>query len=150
MEPVSAVASVAGVATAVLQITKSIYEMAQAVQNAPAEIAAIADDAHAINTILLTLSLLFKDQETMHVVSSDEDVVKPIRNLEQPLRNCWALLRQLEVKLNSHLKPIEGGRKKVSSVDLKWYFTKNEVRDLVTRLESTKSTLDLALNNISV
>ena len=150
MEPVSAIASVAGIATAVLQITKSIYEIAQTVKSAPAEITAMAEDAHAINTILSTLSLLFKDQETMNIVSGDNDIVESIGNLEKPLRNCFNIVKQLDAKLNSHLKPVEGGRKKVSSMDLKWYITKNEMKDLVARLESTKSTLDLALNNISV
>ena len=150
MDPISGMASVAGVATAAIQVSKSIYDVVQTVRNAPAEIIALSEDAHAINTIISTLSLLFKDQKTRKAVSNDIHVAEAIRNLERPLRNCLNLLQQLNAKLREHLKPVEGGGWKVSSLDLKWYFRKNDVRELVTRLESTKSSLDIALGSITV
>ena len=150
MEPISAIASVAGVATAAIQVSKSIYDVIQTVRNAPAEIIALSDDAHAINTIISTLSLLFEDQKTRIIVSTDKHVTEAIRNLDNPLRNCLKLLQQLNAKLREHLKPAEGGGWKVSSRDFKWYFTKNDVRELVKRLESTKSSLDIALGSITV
>ena len=55
------------------------------------------------------------------------------------------------VKMEGHLKPHpEGKGYRVNSFDLKWgLFTKGEVKDLMKKLDRTKSTLDTALGAVT-
>ncbi|KAL9632651.1 MAG: hypothetical protein Q9164_005185 [Protoblastenia rupestris] len=148
MDPFSIVAGVVGVSGAAIRASSSLYELIESVRNAPAEISAVSKDAHAFNDVISSLEMTLSDSTVGSVLKDDENVIKAIKRLERPLANCLDIIEQVDAKLRSHLKPIAGGGWRVSNLDVKWYFTRGEVKDLVTRLESTKQTLDAALSTV--
>lgn len=149
-DPLSTIASVIGVAAAVVQSAKILFGLVDDIKNAPEEIAALSRDAHAFCSIVFSLQLSLSEDEIQNVVGQDRTMTQMVENLRSPLANCQKVLGQLMVKIQGGLKRTdEGTGWRMSSININWgLFTKGEIKDLMVRLEATKSTLDNALNSI--
>ncbi|KAG8527395.1 uncharacterized protein KY384_007547 [Bacidia gigantensis] len=148
MDPLSVIAGVVGISGAAIKASDTLFELVDSVRNAPAEITAISKDTHAFRDVISSLDISLKDRTVTSVISEDENLTEAIQKLEKPLANCQNILKEVDGKLRAHLKPTSGGGYRVSSVDVKWYFVKTGVQDLVSRLDSTKQTLDTQLSVI--
>lgn len=148
-DPLSIIASVVGIGGAAVSASRGLYELVNTIQNAPEQIATTSKDLHSFYTIVSSLHSALQDNDVKRVVRDDFDLTAMVGNLEEPLRSCTTVLGLLMVKIQGHLKPGEDGRGlRMSSVDLKWYFTKKEVKELMERLEASKATLDTALTAV--
>ncbi|KAL9124896.1 MAG: hypothetical protein Q9217_005824 [Psora testacea] len=105
MDPLSVIAGIAGIATAFLSTSKCLFELLDEVKNSPEEIKSLSRDAHAFYSVIFSLQLALKEQSYWDSISRDPTLTEMVRNLKQPLENCQAVLCQLMVKIQPHLKP---------------------------------------------
>ena len=150
-DPLSIIASVVGTATAVVQSAKALFELVDDIKGGPQEIKSISQDARAFYAVVFSLNVALKEEKIKDVVGGDEDMVEMIRNLQSPLANCQMVLGELMVKMQKRMKPSPDGKGfQISVNNVKWaLYTKSEVRDLQSRLEAAKSTLDGALGAVT-
>ena len=150
MDPFSITAGVLGIAAAVCQASKQLVGLVGNIKGGPEQIQAISQDARAFEAIILPLQLALQNQHIIFMVCNNADLTRIIGNLTQPLRNCEAVLCQLKIKIEAHLKPTSDGRGlRMSKVDLKWGVSaKSQVKDLMTQLEATKTTLNVGLTSV--
>ena len=147
----SIIAGVVGIATAAVQFSKTLFDLMKDIRGAPAEVKAISRDVYAFACIVLTVSATVEQDVLRGYLSDDGSIVLTIGNLRLPLSNCQAVLEELIAKLQkgSRLSVVNNGSRR-AFINLKWViFTKNEVKELRSRLEDTKSTLAVALSAIS-
>ena len=151
MDPLSIIAGVVSIAAAACSGSQALFELVEDIKSGPEQIHAIARDAHALNSIVSSLHIALRHKDMPLIVSDDADLVQMIANLGPPLSSCQAVLCQLMVKIEAHVKPASDGRGfRMSKRDLKWsFYAKTEVKNLTTRLEATKSTLDNALGAVN-
>ena len=145
MDPLSLIAGVISVSGAAIAASSALFDLVDTVRNAPAEITAISRDTHAFLDIVSSLETSLRDPTITEGVVKNANIMNAVTKLKEPLDNCVRILAQVDAKLRSHLKPIAGGGWKVSTVDVKWYFVRTDVKELIFRFESTKQTLDTAL-----
>ena len=149
-DPLSVIASVIAVGTFAAQSSKALYELVSIIINAPTEINAISDDVQGLHAILLSLQSHLQEEDIQIVIREDKVMLEMLTNLKDPLASCSNTLEQLRLKLKSHLK-LAGDWKssKLSNIDVKWWFTKGTLEDLLDRLGHNKDTLNMALAAIS-
>ncbi|KAL8784353.1 MAG: hypothetical protein Q9213_004005 [Squamulea squamosa] len=148
MDPLSVVAGVVGITSVAVQSSKALCELIDGVRSAPDEIKNISRDTHAFYSILFSLESSLRDPRVTAVIAEDEPLTALLENLREPLGNCTSLLGQLLVKIQRFVRPLDGERWRMSSNDLKWYFGKKELLDLMARVEVTKSTLNTGLTAV--
>ena len=147
----SIIAGVLAIATATIQSSKRICELVSDIRECPKEIAAITRNAQAFCTVLSSLSALLRDDDVKEIISGDDIMFDMIENLKDPLEHCRLVLEGLTVKIQKHTKPnVNGKGFRLNAAYLKWgILTKGEIKDLQLRLESTKSTLNGALDALT-
>ena len=151
MNPLSIIAGVVSIAAAACSGSQALFELVEDIKSGPEQLHTIARDAHALYAIIGSLQLSLRDKDIPLIISDDADLVQMIENLGPPLSNCHAVLCQLMVKIEARVKPAsDGSGFRMSRRDLKWgFYAKTEVKNLTTRLEATKSTLDNALGALN-
>lgn len=149
-DPLSVIASVIGVGTFAARSAKALYDLVSTIINASTEIKGISDDVRGLHAILLSLKSHLQEEDIQVVIREDKVMLEMLTNLKDPLASCSNALEQLRLKLKSHLK-LSGDRKssKFSNIDVKWWFTKGTLKDLLDRLGRNKDTLNVALAAIS-
>ena len=151
MDPLSIIASVAGIGGAVVASAKGLYDLVQTVRDAPHELTAIADSVHGFYSIVYNLQTALNEDAIKDVVQDDPAMLNMVSDLKNPLKRCSELLAQLMLKIRSRLKPTEDGRSmKIGTSDLMWYWARREVHELMARLEASRSNVDTSLNSITV
>lgn len=151
MDPLSVISGVTSVASAACSASQALFKLLDDIKGGPEQIQAISRDAHAFYSIAFSLQVTLQEKEIRSIVSDDAACVQMIDNLSRPLSNCQAVIGQLMVKIESRVKPTSDRRGfRMSKRGLKWgFYAKAEVKDLMTRLEATKSTLDNALGALT-
>ena len=151
-DPLSIFASVLALASAAVQSSKAIFELVDDIREGPEEIRSISRDAHSFYSVVFSLNAALGDARIRETISGDDAMLQMISNLTSPLSNCEAVLARLMIKMQKQLKLGSDGRgDRMRLTSVKWgLFTKSEVRGLQQRLEAAKSTLNGALNGISM
>ena len=151
MDPLSVIAGVVSIASATCSASQALFQLVDDIKGGPEQVQAISRDAHAFYSVIFSLNLALQDRNIRLIISDDPSLVQMIENLSRPLSNCQAVLGQLMVKIEPRVKPTSDGRAfRINKLDFRWgFFAKNEVKELMTRLEATKSTLDNALGSIT-
>lgn len=149
-DPLSIVAGVIGLAAAVYQSSKTLFELVDSIKQGPDEIKAISKDVRAFYSIIISLSATLSDSDMRNVLDGDVAMLEMVKLLNEPLSNARMVLGELMVKIQPQLKPAtDGNGHRISLMNVKWGLsTKTKVRDLLLRLEATKSTLNSALTAI--
>lgn len=150
-DPLSIIASVISIATVAVHSSKALSKLIDNVQGAPGAIKAVASDVYAFQSIVSSLRIALEDSEIKDAISGDIVLVDIIGSLLKPLRNCEEALQNLTSKLQSGLAYSEGSTLRATALNLKWGLSaKNEVKYVQSRLETTKSTLNTALETITM
>lgn len=150
-DPATIIATVIPIAGAAIQSSKALFELVDDLRGGPEEIQSISTDAHSFYSIINSLKALLEDASIGEVIGGDDNMLNMIRNLTNPLSNCEAVLAKLTIKIQKHSRLDSDSRGDRMSVRVRWcLLTKKEVRDLQLRLGAAKSTLNSALNVISV
>lgn len=147
-DPLSIIAGIAGIATAALQSSKTLFELINDIKGCSEEIKMISRDVHAFYSITYSLNAILKEKVIVDAISDDEVIVEMISNLSDPLSNCQAVLAELTLKIQRN--PNAGSDGKWCRMSLKWaLFTKGEVKTLQSHLEAAKATLSSALDALA-
>lgn len=151
-DPLSIFASVLAIAGAAIQSSKALFELVDDIREGPEEIRSISRDAHSFYSVVFSLNTTLGDAKIREIISGDDAMLEMIGNLTSPLSNCEAVLAKLMIKMQKQLRLGSDGRdNRMRLTNVKWgLFTKSEVRGLQLRLEAAKSTLNSALNGISM
>ena len=144
------IAGVVSVAGAAVASSKALFEMVDEVRNASLEIITISKDTHAFHAVVTSVLMAVRNTTVVAILQQDPELCEAVVNLADPLQNCAGILKRIQGMLKPHLKPSNDGGHRISSTDIRWMFSKRkEVMNCRTRLESTKSTLDVALASIN-
>ena len=146
-EPLSSIGSFLGILSSLLTISQAVIEIVDDVRNASHEIRCLSRDINAFFSLIRSLDISLREQDVRDIVESDEAILYQIHILEESLRNCRDVLTKLMVKHEEFKKKwgCMGFR------NLRWaIFTKGEVRSLQLPLEIMKSTLNAALNAVTM
>lgn len=124
-----------------------MIKIVEEVRRASSEIRCLSTDLRAYFSIVRSLDIALREQDIGDIDQSVGAIFHQIRNLEDPLRNCRNVLTGLMVKHEeSEQKGALMGFRKV-----RWaIFTKGEVRSIQLRLDTMKSTLNSALNTVTL
>ena len=150
-DPLSIIAGVITIATVLVQSSKALSKLIDNIKGAPGVVKAVACDVHTFRSIISSLKFALEERDIKDAVSIDTALVEMIGSLLNPLSNCEEALQNLIFKIQSRLECSESNAFRATVLNLKWgLFVKKEVKDLESRLEATKSTLDTALDIIAV
>ena len=139
MDGFSAVASIAGVATAGFQLSKCLYDLHTAVRMSRQE---IQDAANNVSLLAMVL------EELDAVLIQDEMHYKPeLRQAAQAIvARCATIFRDIR----KHTGTDKGQKGKRVSEKAAWYFRRERVRPLQTNLETLKSTMNILLHVVQL
>lgn len=147
----SVVTGVLGILSSVIATSKSVTETLNDISEASNEIRCLLEDCHAFYSVVRSLDIALREQNVQDTVGSDPAILDMISNLADPLRNCRAVLTDLMVKMRKQPRLPDGKGSSMSLGNLKWALsTKGEARNIQLRLETTKSTLNNALDAVKL
>ncbi|KAL9105835.1 MAG: hypothetical protein Q9227_009043 [Pyrenula ochraceoflavens] len=154
-DPLSIAASVAGIISGAVALTrltietsKAVIDLVSSIREAPQEIQTVGKDVHAFYSVVSSLEIALKDGDIRNTIENDKAMIDLVGNLTAPLSNCRGLLGELMVKLQKLLRSNSDG-KVLSVSSFKWAFmNRGEIRTLQIRLEAMKSTFGSALDAI--
>ncbi|KAJ4171460.1 hypothetical protein NW754_013228 [Fusarium falciforme] len=132
MDPLSIIAGVAGIATAGVSLVEVLFDTIDSYQNAPKDIVSIARGVQDLSIILDQLKQVLIDGRNMHTRWFLKSVASAIRQIEYVHAEVWELI------------PRSGsGFERV-----KWTFRKGKIRDLLNKIETQKSTVQLVCTTL--
>ncbi|RMJ17212.1 hypothetical protein CDV36_003129 [Fusarium kuroshium] len=132
MDPLSIIAGVAGIATAGVSLVEVLFDTVDSYQNAPKDIVSIARGVQDLSIILDQLKQALIDGRNMHTRWLLKSVASAIRQIEYVHAEVWELI------------PRNG-----SGFDrVKWTFRKGKVTDLLKKIETQKSTVQLVCTTL--
>ena len=146
-DPFSSIGCVLGILSSLGAISQAVIKIVDDVRKASHELRCLSRDIHAFFSLARSLDIALREQDVRNIVESDEAILYQIQSLEESLRNCRDVLTKLMVKHEEFEKKGDsmGFRK------LRWaIFTRGEVRSLQLPLEIMKSTLNGALNAVTM
>ena len=148
----SIIGGVLTISAAAIKSSVTLVEMVNGIKSHSKEIQAISRDAQSIRSTISSLHTILQNGEIKAGIMDDDAMLEIIKSLTAPLSNCEMILEELVLKMQKQVKFVSkdiGDRAGIMS--LKWVlYKKNEIRDVQVRLEAAKSTLNTALNSISV
>ena len=144
MDPVTGVITVA---TAIVQSAERLLEFFNDVKEAPREAETIARDARSICAIALLIRSILPKADDIGTNCTDVASERSTRIVIDALCSCEIVLAQLRGKVEKWVESLSDGNVfRNGYTRVKWSIQAgNEIRKLQRRLETTKSTLDLAL-----
>ena len=146
-DPFSTVGCVLGILSSLAAISQAVKDIVDNFKGASHEIRCLSRDIHAFFSLVHSLGIALREQDVRDVVESDGAILSQIHDLKESLRNCRDVLTKLMVK---HEKFQQKGDSTCFR-KLRWaIFTKDEVRTLQLSLETMKSTLNAALNTVTM
>lgn len=148
MAELGIIASVVQLAGAAITSARALCDLVDTIKHAPEEVSAISKDTHAFRNVVSSVKTALQDNTVQLILTGDRKLSEVVEGLEEPLKNCSAVLAQLKPRIESHLKPTSDGGSRMSNVNFKWYFKKRDIADCRNRLEATKATLDTALTSV--
>ena len=146
-DPFTSIGCFLGILSSLLEISQAVFEIVDDVRNATHEIRCLSRDLHAFFSLIRSLDIALREQDVRDIVESDEAILYQVHSLRESLRNCRDILTKLMVK---HEK-FEKNGDSMGFKKLRWaVFIKGEVRRLQLPLETMKSTLNSALNAVTM
>ncbi|KAI0517461.1 hypothetical protein F5B22DRAFT_603052 [Xylaria bambusicola] len=131
MDPLSVIASIAGVSTAGIALSRAIYDIISSVRNAPKEISDIAKGLCDLSFILRELRRVLKD---------GQDVYR--RQLIRRVASAIKRVSRIQDEIEDLLDLTGKGAK------LKWLFRKSKIQGLLYTIESYKTGINMILQTM--
>ncbi|KAI0428685.1 hypothetical protein F5Y09DRAFT_343398 [Xylaria sp. FL1042] len=131
MDPLSVIASIAGVSTAGISLSRAIYDIISTIRNAPKEVSDIARGLCDLSFILRELRRVLKDGQDIYRK-------RLIRHVASAIKRVGRVQSEIEELLD-----IRGGGTK-----LRWAFRKSKVTELLYTIESHKTGINMILQTM--
>lgn len=148
MEPIGAIASVLGIATAAVKISQALHDILIKIRDAPDEIRRLSEDLQSISSILSSLETTLKERNDQQVLKGNKAIVCALKDLKAPLQRCTKDIKDLKSKIAPCLGLLERG--KGYRLKTKWWFHSNAIKSLIASFESAKQTLNIGMSNVSM
>ena len=139
MDGLSAAASVAGVASAGVHLSKCLYDIYSTVKSSAKEIQDIANNISLLSVVL---------EELDGVLCQDEMHYKP--ELQQAAQAIVLRCATIFSDIRKHTGTGKGQKGKKFTEKAAWFFKRERVKPLRVSLESLKSTLNILLHVIQL
>jgi hypothetical protein len=133
-DPVSILASIAGVATAGVSISMCLYDITHTLKQAPKEVADMAKELSLLSSILRNLRSVIKQSAGLckpRLIADTKEVLGKIKGV---FRDIKALARDSCSALNR----------------LKWLFRSSRAKAMLARIEGFKATVNLILGTLQL
>jgi hypothetical protein len=141
-EPIlSVVAGVTAIVVNVYRISKDVYDLIDAIKNAPRHVLAISQDIQALYLVLGSLQNLLEDLDSDHL---HPNILPIFESLQQPLNHCFFAFRELQQKICRYTKP-NGQINRTRWAAFRWQFTEKDANLYRNHLASYKLTVSVAL-----
>lgn len=127
MDPLSIIAGVAGIATAGVQLANVLFDTIDTYRNAPKEITSIARGIQDLSIVLDQLIGILEDGWEIHTRRLRKSISSAVRQIGNVHVEVWEL--------------IERGGSGFGRV--KWAFRKTKMKDLMSKIEAQKGTIQL-------
>ncbi|KAJ3549091.1 hypothetical protein NM208_g683 [Fusarium decemcellulare] len=131
-DPLSIIAGVAGVATAGVSLVGALYDTIDTYRNAPKEIRSMARGIQDLSLVLDQLKEVLIDGRELHTRRLLRSIALAIRHIENVHEDVWDI--------------IERGNSGFARV--KWAFRKTKIKDLTSKIEAHKGTLQLVCTTL--
>ncbi|KAI1345859.1 hypothetical protein F5Y01DRAFT_299400 [Xylaria sp. FL0043] len=132
MDPLSVIASIAGVSAAGISLSRAIYDVISTIRNAPKEISDIARGLCDLSFILRELRRVLKDGQDIYRK-------RLIRHVASAIKRVGQVQSEIEELLD-----IRGG----GGTKLRWVFRKSKVTELLYTIESHKTGINMILQTM--
>ncbi|KAI1368164.1 hypothetical protein F5Y08DRAFT_335937 [Xylaria arbuscula] len=133
MDPLSVIASIAGVSTAGIALSRAIYDIVSSVRNAPKE---ASDIARGLCDLSLNL------RELRRVLKAGQDICR--RSLIKRVASSIKRVSRIQDEIED-LLDITG-----KGVRLRWLFRKSKIQGLLYAIESHKTGINLILQTMTL
>ncbi|KAI0968673.1 hypothetical protein F4678DRAFT_442456 [Xylaria arbuscula] len=131
MDPLSVIASLAGISTAGIALSRAIYDAISSIRNAPKEVSTIAKGLCDLSVIFGELRRVLKDGENVYRR-------KLIRRVASAIRRVG--------RVQSEIKELLHGTGTLPK--LKWAFRKSKAQELLYAIESYKTGINIILQTM--
>ncbi|KAI1367916.1 hypothetical protein F5Y08DRAFT_297303 [Xylaria arbuscula] len=131
MDPLSVIASIAGISTAGITLSRAIYDAISSIRNAPKEVSSVAKGLCDLSVILRELRRVLKDGKDVYRR-------KLIRRVASAIRRVG--------RVQSEIKELLDGTGTLAK--LKWIFQKSRVMELLYAIESHKTGINIILQTM--
>lgn len=147
-DPLSIISAVVGIGAAAISTSKALIELVDSIKNGPDQIATISKDVHSFHSIVSSLQSALQDDNVKRVLQEDVALTRMVGDLEKPLNSCLNVIANLTIKLRENVKSDQNGLR-ISGMGIKWfYFTRREIKELMDRLQASRTMLDTALTAV--
>ena len=138
-DPLSMVASVVVIATAALQVSQTLYKLADALGSTNLEIESIALEVETFSSVL---------EDLRDVLDDVEDLITPkaLRDANSILSKCQGIFEMIR----QWLAPYKDLPRPDFWHNIQWTFRREKVKPLRCRLETLKTTLSVWLGTIKL
>ncbi|KAK2001191.1 hypothetical protein LX36DRAFT_708741 [Colletotrichum falcatum] len=133
MDPLSVIASIAGISQAGASLSKTIYELVSSMRGAPKEIADIARGIHDLSLILSELRHVLRDGKALY----RRKLLRHIRSASRRIHKIHKEIKRL-IDVGSGF-----GR-------LKWALRRSASMQLLYQIEGHKNAINMVLQTISL
>ena len=129
MDPLSLLASIAGVATAGIQISKTIYDLVSTLRGTPKEVSDIARGVSDLSMVLRELRRALKEGRELYR-----------RKLLHRVSSAIRRIGQIHAQIREMIVGVEG------FASLKWLFRRAKTTHLLYQIESHKTGINMILH----
>lgn len=131
MDPLSVIASIAGISTAGVALSRAIYDAISSIRNAPKEVSSIAKGLCDLSVVLGELRRVLKDGQDVYRR-------KLIRRVASAMRRVGRVQSEIRELLDST----------GTLAKLKWAFRKSRAKELLYAIESYKTGISIILQTM--
>ena len=132
MDPLSIIAGVTGIAAAGAQLANALFDMISTYRNAPIEITSIARGIQDLSVVLDRLIDVLEDGQKLHTQLLRQSVASAVGQIDDVHVEVWDFIDRGESGF---------GR-------IKWAIRKNKIKDLMSKIEAHKSTIQLVCTTL--
>jgi hypothetical protein len=132
-DPLSVLAGIAGVAAVGVQLSLSLYEISNRLINAPKEVAEVASELSSLASILELLGTTLDSSKRMIKKEMEDTARETVARFEVLQKDIVEIITKA-----SHIR------------HLRWLFTSSRVRELMVKVHTVKSSLQLLLSIIQL
>lgn len=128
------------------QASTAVFDLVRTIKNALYEIQTILTDLNDFSGVVSNLNTTLQDLIVLNNVHSDRRLMDAVGSMTPPLTSCCETMSRLKTKMEMSLKSAKGqGQQRI----IRSSWKKAEVVECMTRLQSKKLNLNIALSSTS-
>ena len=143
----SIIASVVGISAAAVQASTAVVDLVRTIKDAPREIQTILTDLDDFKGLVSKLNVNLESQMIQDVLRGDKGLTDTVKSVSSPLKSCATEMAHLGSRIAKNLKPAKEGSSQ-RFISTTWYWRRSEIVECMSRLQSNKMNLNIALSAV--